>query len=675
MIVTGAAAYILDTSTDLSDVVIYDGSHLVMASDNNVTNVLGDGMSMIHLTNSTTLTVMEEMSAHAHVYAGSEMNLGAEPEVQLISSIYIQGNMGLTGQNQTLILADPAILTVNSDVMRSLTATGIEIQANAELSIQNNNNTFKMMTESFAVEGAFSAGTLNIHNSISTFTVGVAGSVEFDPVSSDMYIGSDIDIRGVVTLGKHVSIVNPCNQFLLETGTLTWPTTSDIITIECSTVTINGQFTPGTVSFGNGTVDFTVGASGIFTFTADGPVLANTVSIAGKMYVNNLATMESGVSADKRIEAFAIHNPGGVLELNKNSLPVQLNGIADANVNCSTLKIKSLTVDKTFEAGDIDIDTGIDAISVGRYGTWNFGPCATFHVHELYTNGTITSKYPLTLEGQGLDKVHEIYIEYGGTITLDSLSQSSKNWAGTSTVGVHDFQMYGKFYAGLLQNVVAGDEGWDKLDIYKNGTFYFEPAGPFIIDYLYTNGRFESYTSLNMTSVDTDLIIHVDTKGYVKFDSLVSSDWTDESVVKAAQIQTETGSYWQSGNTKWEVTEAIIGGTLYSYPSSEAQFVYFTVTSGGSVDFSRTTLFKGHGFNVNAGGRMDIAYENTPDDTTQGSEASELLFKTVDIAGTLKAGSLHIGHLGNGVQFCENIYISGSLDVSGGGYLYDNGPG
>lgn len=647
-----------------------------MCNDNAVTNVHGDGMSMIHVANDTDMVVAGEMSAHAHVYAGSAIKFEALPEVHLTGSIFIQGDMELVhAHNQTLILSEPAVLTIDSDTMYSFSAQGIDVQANAVFDIENDNGTFIMTTESLIVDGAFSAGMLDLNNSITIFTVGIAGSVAFDPETSDMYIGSDIDIRGAVTLGKHISIVNPCNQFVIEKGNLTWSTTKGIITIECSSVTINGQFTPGVVSFGKGMGDFTVGPSGTFTFTSDGPILANTVSIAGKMYVNNLATMESGLSSDNRIEAFAIHNPNGVLELNKEALPYQINGKPDSSVNCSTLKVKFLTVNGTFTSGEIGIHNGIDEISVGFDGSWIFGPCTTFNVHALYVNGTVTSTYPLNLEGQGLDKVHEINIDIGGTVTLDSLSQSSKKWTGTSTIGVHDIQLGGKLYAGLLQNFVAGDEGWDKLDIYKDGAFYFEPVGIFIIDYLYIDGRFESYTSLNLTSVDTDLIVHVDSNGYVMFDSLVSSGWTVESYVTAGQIKMESGSYWQSGNTEWIVKEAILGGSLYSYPSSAAQFVYFTVTSGGRVDFSRTTLFKGYGFNVYSGGTMDIAYQHKPDDISQGSVASELLFKTIDISGTLRAGSLHIGHLGNGVQFCENIYISGALDVSGGGFLYDTGPG
>jgi len=282
---------------------------------------------------------------------------------------------------------------------------------------------------------------------------------------------------------------------------------------------------------------------------------------------------------------------------------------------------------------------------------------------------------PLELEGIGVHKVREIKIEYGGTITLDSLVQSTKAWTGVSTVGVHEFMLYGKFYAGLLQNYIAGDEGWDRLDIHVNGSIYFESYGPFLLEYLYTNGRFECYNAINMTSSDSPLTIHVDNKGYIKFDSLLSSNWVDESAVNASTLQMDSSSYWSSGNTKWTVTTADIYGRLYSHPYSDVQIVYFTIYSGATVDFSRPTTIKGFNITVNSGGTFDMAYKHTPEVTTDGCEETKIMYKEVDISGTARAGSLFIGPLGNGVQFCNNIYISGSLDVTGGGYLYDQGPG
>lgn len=644
-----------------------------MGGNNAVTNVLGDGRSMIHLFADSTLSVEEQMTSHAHVYNGSSIIFGAVPEVTLVGTVYVHGNMYMgAASNHSLVLSDPGKLLIDSSDMTSISMHGLTVGENCELTISNT-DTFSLKTVELRVYGAFTTGELSL-TTIEVFEVGSLGTIEFDPESSDMYIGADIDIRGQVSLGKHVSVVYPCTQFLLETGTLTWPVTSDIITIECEIVTINGQFSPGTVSFGTGVGHFSVGSSGIFTFTADGPVLVDSAAISGKMYVDNLATFKSNSSGDGRINTFVINYPNGLLQLNRNSLPAQLNNTA-LNETCSTLHIKDLTVDKTFTADSVTIGTGIDDVVVNRYGAWTFTPCDVFHMDTLYSNGTITSSAPLTLEGMGVHKVREIMIEYGGTITLDSNVQNTKAWTGTSTVAVHDFKLYGKFYAGLLKNYVSGDEGWDNLEIKVNGSIYFNSDGPFILDYFYTNGRFECYGPINMTSMDSGLAIHVDSKGYIKFDSLVSSNWVDESAVNATTLQMDSSSYWSSGNTKWTITTADISGRLYSHPYPDVQIVFLTILNGGTVDFSRQTTIKGFDLVVNAGGTLDMAYQHTPDVTTEGCEETRVLYKTLTVAGTARAGSLYIGPLGNGVQFCENILISGTLDVTGGGYLYDQGPG
>lgn len=632
---------------------------------------------MLHLTGDSTLSVSGEMTAHAHIYPGCIMELHAVPEVTLVGSIYVGGALVMTNApQQSLILAEPASLTFNSTDIMHLECETLDIKANAQFSI-NNISPFILNATNIIIGGSFIAGELDILPGISSFIVESDGVVNFNPLTPDLYLGEDIDIRGQVTLEKQFSIRQPCNQFLLEKGTLTWPQTVDIITIECAIVKINGVFSPGIISTGSGIDQFTVGSFGTFTLTADGPFLADTISIAGKMYIDNLATVMSHSATDGRVEEMIIHSPGGVLELNKQGLPAQTFA-QETNQTCNILKVKSLTVDKTFTAKDLDIDTGIDDVTVNMYGTWTFNPCSTYQIHKIYANGTITSAGPITLIGNGLDKVHEFYIEYGGTVTLDAEVQSSKAWTDSSIVAVHDFKIYGAFKAGRMKNFVTSGssvEGWDKLEMLVNGTFYFQPEGDFLIDYMYINGLFEAYDTINMTGGDADLIIHVGPKGRMKFDSLVTSAWSDESAVTASEIQTEYGSSWQSGNTKWNVQEALLAGTLYSYPSSDVIIVFLTVLSQGNVEFSRTSHFKGSGLIVNSGATLNIAYMALPEDNLQGSEPSTLLYKTVNIAGQLKAGSLYIGHLGDNVQFCENVYVSGTVDVSSGGYLYDTGPG
>lgn len=630
---------------------------------------------MVHIAHDTTLNILGRMTAHAHVHNGCAMEFLAVPLTGFVSSIYVSGSINFAyPANQALTLAKPSSVTVDSASMTHIDCRTFEIQEGAELHILNETNLFHLETDEFKVDGSFSAKELNISSKIKKFMVGYKGQVSFDPVSTDMYIGPYIDIRGQVALNKYVSIVYPCNQFLLETGTLTWPATSDVITIECSIVKINSAFNPGIITTGDGIDQFTVGASGTFTLTADGPIWLHTVSISGKMYVINTAILESHKSSDRRIEEVHIHSPNGLLQLNSNNLPARNNSVPTSQ-SCNILKVKSLTIDKTFNAKDLEVDTGIDDITVNSYGSWSFGPCDTFQVSEIYINGTVVSYYPLTLVGKSRDKVESIKIDIGGTMTLDSVNQNTRKWNDVSIIGVHNFDIYGSVKAGLLKNYVSASEGWDRLNIFEKGYFSFHSHDQMMIDYMYIFGQFECYSNVSMNGSDTDLIIHIGPSGIMKFDSLITSKWKDQSAVIASRVQMDSGSYWQSGNTQWTVDEAIISGNLYSYPFPDALILHFTIKNGGLVDFSRTSVVKGLDVTVEAGGTFDIEFQHTPDDTSRALSESKLLYKSVIIRGMARAGALYIGHLAENMQLCETVAIFGTLDVSGGGYMYDAGPG
>ncbi|KAL4226615.1 hypothetical protein ACF0H5_014598 [Mactra antiquata] len=665
----GGAAYIIspEEDEDLTEIVLYEGAHAVLIGNENVTDILGDSGSMIHVANDSVLSVYGEMSTNIYVYPHSNIHYYTSPSIEIGGAFYVQGSIEFKNpDDQDVSLIEPAVVTLDSNSLRSLQCKSIELQTNTVFQIKNHSSYFNLTTTSLTVNGDFQAFDLTLH-SMTEFIVGSEGTVQFDPLTSDVYLGADIDIRGDVTLGKHLSISRPCNDFLLaSTGSLTWPQTDAVVVIDCDVVEINADLSLGNVSFGDGIDQFSIGTTGSFSFTADGSFLANTVSISGEMNVANLAAFGSTLSGDGRIDEMIIHKPSGRLEINSGDLP--------SDLECSVLNVRSLTIDGDFVANEISIGEGIDGVIVNRFGSWIFTPCETFHVLDLYTNGTITSKLPLQLEGLGQEKVREIHIEYGGSIVLDSLVQDTKEWTGTSVFGVHDFNIYGEFKAGRLTNVVA-DEGWDQLDIFINGTFYFLPEGDFIVDNLYVDGRFESFSHLTLMGGNQNLIIRLDSDAHVVFDSLVTSDWTDHSVIVASLIETETGSYWQSGITQWNVTQAEFAGRLFSKPYSTVAVDFFTVQNGGNVDFSTNAYFIGHGFNVDAGGTMDIGYTHDPDFNTLGYPYTKLIYKTIDISGTLKAASLYIGHLHDYSQVCENIYISGTVDVSYGGYLYDDGPG
>ena len=655
--------------------IINDGSHLAVAFDHTLQHVYGDGRSMIHVIHNTTLDIDGDMTAHAHIHEHSSMNFNADVLVTLISSIHVSGQINLTRPvNQSFVLDSPASLTIDSVSMNRINCKKLEIKEKATMNIADETVLFHLETNEIKVDGNFFAKSLKIYDIIKKFFVGYKGVVEFDPISSDMYIGPYIDIRGRVNIRKYVSIVQPCKQFLLETGTLTWPATSDIIIMECDLVKINSDFSPGIISFGTGVDQFSVHTQGNFVFTADGSVLVNSVSIAGKMYVNNIATLESHNAIDGHIKSFHIHYPAGQLVLSSQNLPAQTNATM-INQTCNVLKTKQLTIDKLFNAGDLEIHNGIDEIFVNTHGSWTFGPCKTFNINELYVNGTVTSSYPLSLQGMSREKVQTIHIDTGGNVALSPYAQNTQAFTNVSVIGVHNISIDGTLTVALLKNYIKSNEGWDRLNIFEKGSFYFRAEGPMMIDYLYVNGHFESRGVVHMNGSDADLIVHIGSKGTVTFDSQTSSDWDDESRVTSSRIQMDSGSIWQSRNTEWVVDEADIFGKLYSHPSSDATFLDFNIKNGGLVDFSRTSVIKGKTLNIDKGGTFDIEYQHVPADTNRGVSESKLLYNTIDVDGMLKAGAIYIGHLDDIVERLDQVSVSGTIDVSGGGYIYDTGPG
>ena len=663
----------MEQVVDLADVIINDGSQLVFTQNQSAKSVLGDNRAVVYVVNGATVSAEVEWTTHIDVHENSSVILTSAESFTLMGTTTIRGHLGFNAPStNTLHLTETAHLIIQSDAMNELSLHALTSLENSSVEILNA-GVFSLKTTVLDIGGEFTvSGSLFLEPVITHFSVGPHGVVSFDPLTSGMTLGTTVDISGKVTLAKHVSFVG-CDLFQISIGTIAWPSTEDLITIACDVVTINGPFSPGTVSFGSGVQTFTVGSNGTFEFIADGPIKADVMHIDGKMYVENLATFTSKSTEDSRINEITITHPNGSLVFNRGNLPEQEDSVPKEST-CSTLHVRELSTNKVFNAGALNVGEGLDTINILTNGTWSLTPCDVFRVDTFISNGTFTSTTPITMRGKSLDKIRSLELEYGATMTFDSHAQSTKEWTGVSVLGVHEFVLNGDFNAGELQNFVTGNEGWDALRMNLNGSLYFLPNGPFYIDTLHVAGHFESYGALNMSSTDTNLIVEVGTTGMIKFDSLATS-FVEESYVTASQIVMNQGSYWSAGNAVWDVTHLTVGGRLYCHPYRDTTVAYFTVGRTGTVDFSRPNKIQGIDYVIESGGRMDMFFQHTPDDVTQGCEATRLLYKTVTIAGTMQAGSLYIGHLEDGVQFCRRVEISGTLDVTGGGYLYDSGAG
>ena len=664
LIFAGGAAWLVDSANTLDVILVNDGAHLVLNSSTNVSYIIGDGRSMVHFAPETTVTLGNDMTTHCFVYEDAVLNL-TTASVAIGGYLFVKGRLDST-PDAVVTLSKPATVYLET---QDIHISVLVIEEEASMSVSSINDTvFNFTIENFEVYGDFRSGPIDFFN-ITNFIVGAAGNVEFDPVDEDEYLGENIEIRGTVTLDHAVSFSNPCTQVIIDNGHLNWDiSNSPNVTIECDRVVINGPFSAGNVNFGDGIGDFSVGNNGTFTLTAIGPVYMNSISIAGTVYFKNYAEIKSKNGTDGKIDYVIIHSPKGKLYLNNNDQPgYDING-TETNVNCSILNAENVIIDGVFSADDLDIGVaGIESFSVNGNGDFTFTPCGDFKIHELYVNGTMTSSIPLTLKGTSIERAHDFTIDTHGTVKFDNDVLSTKTWTGTSRLGIHNVEVYGIFHAGRMENRIAVNGSWDSLSVAKGGKFYFEPDGPFILDYMSVNGDFRAYTPIDIFTMrpEKDLIISVGSTGAVRFDSLISSGWTNLSTVTAQTLQTSSSSYFSAGDTKFDLQSLSIGGSFYAYPSQVINAAYFEVTNTGSADISRTVNIEGQEMSI--AGTLDVSYQHDPEDSSLGCNATRVIYDDISVSGTFRAGSIQVDS--------HTLSVSGTMDVSGGGYLSDTGPG
>ena len=648
-----------------------DGSHLVLNSSTKVSFIIGDGRSMVHFAPKTTVILGNVMTTHCFVYEQAVFNLTLA-SVTIGGYLYVKGKLAPRADADIIVSLPATIYLETQDVHIS----SLLIEKGALMKINSDKNTiFNLTINHLKILGDFTAGPIDFFN-ITHFAVGVGANVEFDPVDDNEYLGESIEIRGTVTLGHAVSFTRPCSEFILDNAELSWDiSTPPNTTIECERVVINGPFSPGNVQFGMGIRQLSVGNNGIFTFTAIGPVYMDSISIAGTVYVNNYADIKSTNDTGDRIKYVIIHSPNGRLYLNYGSQLGYHDNFKD--ISCSTLNADNVIIDGTFTADNLSVGAGIESLSVKSNGVFTFTPCGDFPIHELYVNGTMTSSIPLALKGTNIEKCHDFTIDTHGTVTLDNDVQSTKAWTGTSQLGVHNVEVYGNFYAGRMENRIASNGSWDSLYVENGAKFYFEPDGPFILDYMVVSGDFRAYGPIDIYTMrpEKDLIIYVTLMGAVRFDALVSSGWTSLSSVTAKTLQTSKNSYFSAGDTQLDVQNLTIGGSFYAYPSRNIKAAAFTVTRTGSANIARTVNIKGR--NMNITGTLDLSYQHDPKNATSRCNKSRVTYDHITVGGTFKVGCIHI-HAKTLQTLTSSYFSTGdmqlddlqSLTIGGSFYAY-----
>jgi hypothetical protein len=325
------------------------------------------------------------------------------------------------------------------------------------------------------------------------------------------------------------------------------------------------------------------------------------------------------------------------------------------------------------DAKVLSTDPGVKLLSVGLEGTFMFTSYHNFLVHEIEIFGQMDVFNPIVFRGQMIEKVETLTIGENGLLTLDFNAQSSKTWTGVSEIPLHYAYIKGELKAGRMINHMMNetDEGWNYMYLHNgSSTFEFETDDPFLLDTADINGTFKSYKPIAIRAFTpgNPLAIFVGWVGHVQFDSEIShpiGPFSSNSSIIGVKFTTDTSSLFQAGNTHFVLDNLEIGGTMYAQPESTVEIKKFVITSSGAVNI--TTPINLRGETLDNSGTLDIDYRRWPENTDEGNEKTNIYMEKVIISGSLQAGSLYIE--------TGEVTISGNLDINGGGYLTNTGPG
>ncbi|XP_033745593.1 uncharacterized protein LOC117331107 [Pecten maximus] len=663
VVTSGAAAWVTDTSTDLDEIVLANGGHLVLDTDMTM-EIAGDDYGVVHLKDTRTLTLAAALTANMYISTGATLRLPAGNTVDIPKWVFVRGTLQYDASAEITVKGNFSLESQDIDVGL------LKIDTDASMVVVGSND-FQVTTPKFQSYGNFTAGIVNM-TSLQEFYVGTAGNATFEPASYDMYLGKKIQVLGELNLLKALSIRQVCEEFTISGGKITWPNGTTII-LECDVVTINGEFDAGTINFRNGIGSLEVGSSGKFYFTSDGPVLTNALEVSGEMFVSNIVEFKSFNRTDERIELVIIQ-PTGNLQLNKDSLP-KISGGAQVSTNYSLMMARYLFVNGTMDGGILDMSPGIDTLWVGSAGNMEFTPSTSdLLLSDAFIDGSFTSKTPIVIRGITAANAHELYIGVTGVFTLDSTVQSSKSWTGPSTLAFTNLYVSGKLYAGQMRTHVDSlTSGWDYLLVGTGGDMKFkaDEGSDFICNTVEDNGIIDVYNTIQMvgkTSMSLNLVIGNSARFKLDVDSShPSGPFSSVSNITANVLRTKSSSNTYLGDTNLHITSVEVDGNLYCMPTQSVDVTYLTVQSNGHGFFPTDVVFNGNTVDIESGGRLEVDYQLEPDDPLEGNPNSNINYQSVIVDGTLQAGSLQVTG--------TNMMVSGTVDVSGGGYKSQQGPG
>ena len=662
-------AWLLDTSTDIDEVVMGSGTHVLIRTDMQKSVICGDDSSVLHVDAGHTLLLGNTLGARTIIEEASILVMADDAGLTLTRPTILYGTLtSLNSEENNLYIED--VFKIRPQTMN---LTSLIVTATGNMTTTHDEIPLSMAVTNINIEGNFKAAEVRAIG-WETFTVGENGVVTFDPVSHDEYLGPHISIRGDVTLLKTVSVVLPCDKFEIDTGTLVM-VGAENVTIECSNVTINGVFKPqGAVDVGAGLPTFHVGPLGHFVFTLNGDFICDNLDVSGVM-TSLLPIVMRGRVRDN-IHSINIGN-SGYLTLDFNSQ--DLHNWTDV----SKIGAHSISIYGAFRPGllsitDIGVDGGWDYLFINASGSMKFDPASSFLCDVMEINGHFESHKPLVLRAHKGTVELTLLVGGVGCIHLDSnANHPSGPWSNYSMITGGHF-----LTEGPESNVQLGEARIQVKTISIGGHFMVDPSTDIQADTLEVTetGRIEIPKPVVFSGVSGPRVANITLGGYVKLDTAADHflrNWSlaGGSVFNADNIMVGPAADLYLGlltqGIRWESFSEEAGANMEFEPLD--RFLITDSVIGGRVkslvpiDYGRH--LEGTTLTLLNTGTLDIDYRGLPNKTGSGCLPSYIEMDNVVVSGMIQAGSLTIQ------TRSMEVTAGGSLDVSGGGYLGEYGPG
>ena len=658
----------MENSIHLDYMIISQSAHAFFNTDVSKSVTEGDESSVLHVAEGHTLTMGNTLDCKTVVEDNGALDMAVDGGLTIRKPTLIYGTLKTS-------VDDDSVLFIESSLglaPQLLSLEKLHIVTDGSLYNLGQMSPLKLKIHTLLIEGTFQADEVE-QIDWQSFTVKPGGIVSYTPASHNEYWGSDILIEGEVVLNKTISITLPCDTFVINGGSLEMIGSEDI-TMECEYVDINGLFHPtGRVSVGGGITRFNVGPDGDFLFTTQGDFICHEAKIDGDM-THKTPVFLRGKIQDKLNSLIIGEN--GILTLDSSSQTLR------NWTEHSTFWVNNMIVHEGGHAllGNLsvvndDVSIGLGNLNVG--GRFEFDPHNPFLCNGMIVNGHFESYKPITMKADDTLNVHlTIDVGESAEFIVDSdANHPTGPWTGQSYIEGSIFRSW------MDSSVKLGDVALSISTVSWGGSVQLDCADFKTDDFtVKEDGHVEI---LHQVIIDAKSLVKertnsITVSGYLKLDTAAnhpSRSWSSPN-----------GSIFNVDNVK-------VSGTMYAGLLSVGDVVERLTTSANSImQYQALGIFIIHDCTINGSvksytpmersnnhlqityrltisseGELDMDFRGDTFNQTTGCFASHITANDVIIHGDLLAGSL--------TMRVDRLEVYGLIDVSGGGYLTEEGPG